>query len=210
MSPPSAKKRKQSDSADEEDMVHRNDVDSNKTPEAHDTITTQEAEEAERCKEGCEWRDQPPYRTHANNHTFDKKHTGHCNCGRIKYWLSRETPLASKYCHCKDCQSLHGKFAFDARKAGRCLCTRKLMVRTGAPFQWAAIFEKGDLHFENGAQGLAFYQSGNKHTHHDLPCKVSCAHCHAPIMDEGRNMVLMFPALIKFKDEEAKKGFEPT
>lgn len=29
-------------------------------------------------------------------------------------------------------------------------------------------------------------------------------------MDEGRNMVIMFPAIIKFKNKEAKKAFEPT
>ncbi|KAI0130051.1 Mss4-like protein [Xylariales sp. AK1849] len=153
----------------------------------HDTTTTHEDEEMEKAKDGGEWRTEPPYRTHDENKTFEKKHTAECNCGRVKYWLSRDKPLASKYCHCKDCQSLHG-----------------------APFQWAAIFEKKDLHFENGAKGLAFYHSSKKHTYHDLPCKVSCAYCHAPIMDEGRNMVLMFPAIIKFKDEEAKKGFEPT
>lgn len=83
-------------------------------------------------------------------------------------------------------------------------------IEVGAPLQWAAVFKKEHLHFENGAKGLAFYHSGKKHTYHDLPCKVSCAYCHAPIMDEGRNMVLMFPAIIKFKDESAKKAFEPT
>ncbi|KAK7995402.1 hypothetical protein PG990_014175, partial [Apiospora arundinis] len=153
----------------------------------HDTTTTHEAEEAKKQEEGCEWRDQPPYRTEGRNEHAKKIHEAQCNCGRIKYWLSRDKPLASKYCHCTDCQSLHG-----------------------APFQWAAIFKKEDLHFENGAKGLAFYHAQKKHTYHDLPCKVSCAYCHAPIMDEGRNMVLMFPAIIKFKSEEAKKGFQPT
>jgi hypothetical protein len=79
----------------------------------------------------------------------------------------------------------------------------------GAPFQWAAIFHKTDLHFEKGAEGLAFYNSGDKQTHHKLPCKVSCAYCHTPIMDEGRNMVLMFPGIIKVSDPEHKKFFDP-
>ncbi|KAK7964233.1 hypothetical protein PG984_013223 [Apiospora sp. TS-2023a] len=153
----------------------------------HDTTTTHADEEAEKQKEGSEWRDQPPYRTESHNDHATKHHEAECNCGRIKYWLSREKPLASKYCHCTDCQSLHG-----------------------APFQWAAIFKKEDLHFENGAKGLAFYHAQKKHTYHDLPCKVSCAYCHAPIMDEGRNMVLMFPAIIKFKSEQAQKDFQPT
>lgn len=29
-------------------------------------------------------------------------------------------------------------------------------------------------------------------------------------MDEGRNMILLFPSLIKFKDGEEKKKFDPT
>jgi hypothetical protein len=194
MSPPPAKKQKRSTKGNQETKQ-----DSQKTPTAtnghgkhdkddnHDTTTTQADEDIEQDKPGGEWRDQPPYRTHDKNHTFEKKHTAHCSCGRVKYWLSRDKPLGSKYCHCEDCQSLHG-----------------------APFQWAAIFKKEDLHFESGAKGLAFYQSDKKHTRHELPCKVSCAYCHAPIMDEGRNMVLMFPAIIKFKNEEAKKAFEPT
>jgi hypothetical protein len=28
-------------------------------------------------------------------------------------------------------------------------------------------------------------------------------------MDEGRNMVLMFPGIIKFKNPEDKKNFDP-
>jgi len=29
-------------------------------------------------------------------------------------------------------------------------------------------------------------------------------------MDEGRNMILLFPSLIKFKSAEEKKRFDPT
>ncbi|KAI0377919.1 Mss4-like protein [Hypomontagnella monticulosa] len=132
------------------------------------------------------WKSRPPYQTTTSNAHFDKKWTAHCHCGRVKYWLSRNAPLASKFCHCVDCQGLHG-----------------------APFQWAAIFEKSDLHFERGAEGLAFYHAPDRTTVHKLPCKVSCAYCHAPIMDEGRNMVLMFPGIIKFSDAEHKKLFDP-
>ena len=77
----------------------------------HDTTTTHEDEEYLKSTEGNEWRNQPPYRTHDDNQTYPKKHEAQCNCGRIKYWLSRDKPLASKYCHCKDCQSLHGESA---------------------------------------------------------------------------------------------------
>ncbi|KXJ93372.1 glutathione-dependent formaldehyde-activating, GFA [Microdochium bolleyi] len=137
-------------------------------------------------KDNDDWKSKPPYRTTEKNEHFDKIWTAHCSCERVKYWLSREKPLASKYCHCRDCQSLHG-----------------------APFQWAAVFHKEDLHFEKGAEGLAFYNTADKQTHHKLPCKVSCAYCHTPIMDEGRKMVLMFPGIIKVEDPEHKKYFDP-
>ncbi|KAI1327809.1 Mss4-like protein [Xylariaceae sp. FL0255] len=133
-----------------------------------------------------DWQNRPPYRTVHANEKFEKKYTAHCHCGRVKYWLSRDKPLAAKFCHCIDCQALHG-----------------------APFQWAAIFHKEDLHFENGAEGLAFYHAPTKGTHYELPVKVSCSHCHSPILDEGRNMVLMFPGIIKFSDAEHKKLFDP-
>lgn len=29
-------------------------------------------------------------------------------------------------------------------------------------------------------------------------------------MDEGRNMILLFPSLIKFKSAKEKKNFDPT
>lgn len=54
------------------------------------------------------WQNRPPYRTTDANEKFEKRHTAHCHCGRVKYWLSREKPLASKFCHCVDCQALHG------------------------------------------------------------------------------------------------------
>jgi hypothetical protein len=81
---------------------------------------------------------------------------------------------------------------------------------TGAPFQWAAIFEKTDINFTHGHHDLGWYESGEKTTRHKLPCKVSCKFCRAPIMDEGRNMILLFPTLIKFQSQEEKKKFAPS
>lgn len=80
----------------------------------------------------------------------------------------------------------------------------------GAPFQWAAIFHKSDINFTHGHHDLAWYDPGEKTDRHKLPCKVSCAFCRAPIMDEGRNMILLFPSLIKFKGTEEKKKFAAT
>jgi hypothetical protein len=68
----------------------------------------------------------------------------------------------------------------------------------GAPFQWAAIFKKEDVLFDNGTKGLSFYASTERNTKYQTPTKVSCSVCRAPIMDEGRNMCLMFPQLIDF------------
>lgn len=38
---------------------------------------------------------------------FKSAWEGACHCGRVRYSLSREKPLASKYCHCTDCQRMH-------------------------------------------------------------------------------------------------------
>ncbi|KAM0335508.1 hypothetical protein ACHAQA_000556 [Verticillium albo-atrum] len=133
-----------------------------------------------------DWKTQPPYARHPDE-PFTNKLRGTCHCGQVIYHLSRDAPLSSKYCHCTDCQTLHG-----------------------APFQWAAIFHKTDLAFDAGVEGLAFYDASNKKPTHGLPCKVSCARCGSRIMDEGRNMVLLFPALIEFHgDEKIKENFAP-
>lgn len=83
------------------------------------------------------------------------------------------------------------------------------MEIAGAPFQWAAIFKKEDINFTHGHHDLTWYDSGEKTIEHKLPCKVSCSYCRAPIMDEGRNMILLFPTLIKFKNVEERKRFDP-
>lgn len=70
-------------------------------------------------------------------------------------------------------------------------------LSTQAPFQWAAIFHKTDINFLHGHHNLAWYDSVNKSQAHHLPCKVQCAYCRTPIMDEGRNMILVFPTLIE-------------
>ncbi|KAI0009607.1 Mss4-like protein [Xylariaceae sp. FL0662B] len=137
-------------------------------------------------EEDEKWKSKPPYRVTPADEQSDKRWMARCHCGRIRYWLSREKPLAAKFCHCVGCQALHG-----------------------APFQWAAIFEKADVHFERGAAGLAFYHAGAREARHRLPCKVSCAHCRAPIMDEGRRVALLFPGLIDFRGAAERRLFEP-
>lgn len=134
-----------------------------------------------------EWKFKAPYKIHEDS-KFNAIYNASCHCGRVKYELSREKPLDSKYCHCNVCQKLHG-----------------------ACFQWAAIFHKEDINFTNGHHDLFWYDSQEKTTRHKLPCKVACSYCHTPIMDEGRNMILLFPSLIDFsKNPEMKKNFEIT
>ncbi|KAJ5104339.1 hypothetical protein NUU61_001686 [Penicillium alfredii] len=96
------------------------------------------------------------------------------------------------FCHCHGCQVMHG-----------------------APFQWAAIFHKEDLSFTKGASGLSFYSSAHKSQEYEMPTKVSCSFCRSPLMDEGRNVCLLFPASIDFngsEDENRQKreAFKPT
>ncbi|KAK8090542.1 Mss4-like protein [Apiospora phragmitis] len=90
-------------------------------------------------------------------------------------------------CHCgrvkywlsKD-QPLNAKF---------CHC-RGCQVMHGAPFQWAAIFHKEDMMFEKGAE--------------DLLRTLPDAH-----HGRGRNMVLLFPTLIKFAGQKERDLFNP-
>ncbi|KIM99525.1 hypothetical protein OIDMADRAFT_19664 [Oidiodendron maius Zn] len=130
------------------------------------------------------WKSQAPYKQPSKEPPFTAVHIGHCHCGRIKFQIGRDAPLDAKLCHCRTCQVLHG-----------------------APFQWAAILHKEDMRFVHGVIGLKFYSSGRNVAEHELPCKVSCAYCGSPIMDEGRNMALIFPELIEFKDEEQMGKF---
>ncbi|KAI9787312.1 MAG: hypothetical protein M1816_007660 [Peltula sp. TS41687] len=135
-----------------------------------------------------DWKTRAPYAIHKSGDEFHARYEASCHCGRVNYQLSREKPLAAKYCHCTTCQTLHG-----------------------APFQWAAIFHKEDINFTKGHHDLAWYDSGEKTTRHKLPCKITCSYCRSPIMDEGRNMILLYPTLIKFKgNREDMKNFEPT
>lgn len=116
-----------------------------------------------------------PYSQQPLDEFGEVKWRAHCQCGQVSYKLRRERPLKAKFCHCRHCQVMHG-----------------------APFQWAAIFPKEDVRFDNGTKGLSFYAAREKNSKYQTPTKVSCAFCRTPIMDEGRNMLLLFPQLIDF------------
>ncbi|KAH8895859.1 hypothetical protein GQ53DRAFT_640694 [Thozetella sp. PMI_491] len=127
------------------------------------------------------WSREPPYRSTTDDDDFVAKWQGSCHCGKVQYQLGRARPLASKYCHCRTCQLLHA---------------------------WAAIFHKTDVRFVRGTKNLGWYDSGSRTQAHHLPCKVYCTHCRAPIMDEGRNMALVFPSLVEgIESPEGRKAF---
>ncbi|KAF8541348.1 Mss4-like protein [Trichophaea hybrida] len=63
----------------------------------------------------------------------------------------------------------------------------------GVPFQW-----------------LIYWNPEEKSQDYIIPCKISCKHCCTPIMDEGRNMLLLYPTLVYFKDLKHKWLFYPT
>lgn len=138
------------------------------------------------------WKYRPPYQIQTPEERGPIQWGAHCQCGKISYVLKRNEPLNSKYCHCRGCQIMHG-----------------------APFQWASIFHKKDVSFNKGANGLSFYSSVHKCQEYEMPTKVYCSFCHTPIMDEGRNMCLIFPQLIDLKgtDDEVRlhrQVFKPT
>lgn len=56
-----------------------------------------------------DWKYNAPYKVHENDPNFRVRYEGGCHCGRVKYQLSRDKPLDSKYCHCTTCQTLHGE-----------------------------------------------------------------------------------------------------
>ncbi|KAJ5981517.1 hypothetical protein N7499_001475 [Penicillium canescens] len=138
------------------------------------------------------WKHRPPYQNQSEKGFGPIKWRGKCLCGKNTYILKQDRPLNAKYCHCRGCQVAHG-----------------------APFQWASIFHKHDMLFTSDPGGLVFYSSTHQSQEYKLPTKVSCSNCRTLIMDEGRNVCLIFPQLIELEgssDEqrEQREAFKPT
>lgn len=138
------------------------------------------------------WKHRPPYNIQSPEEFGPIKWRGHCQCGKVSYVLKREKPLNAKFCHCRGCQVMHG-----------------------APFQWAAIFHKHDVSFAKGSSGLSFFSAKHNSQDYGMPTKVCCAFCRTPIMDEGRNVCLLFPQLIEFpgspdEQRQLRELFKPT
>jgi len=130
-----------------------------------------------------EWKFRAPYKIQTGD-TFKSRYEGGCHCGRVQFHVKQTKPLEAKYCHCTTCQALHG-----------------------APFGWTAVFEKSDINFTSGHHDLTWYDSMERTTRHKLPCKVTCSYCHSSVMDEGNNKILLYPATIKFRNEDERKNF---
>jgi hypothetical protein len=123
----------------------------------------------------------------ADDEQFAARYHAACHCGAVRYEV-RSDPVDAKFCHCRDCQTLHG-----------------------APMQWAVIFHKHDVRFTAGVNRLRWYHSARRRFEHTLPGKVSCRSCGTPIADEGRNMWLAFPTLFDFGARHAvPQAFKPT
>jgi hypothetical protein len=153
----------------------------------------------------------PPYQgpdeSSPEREKFEKKLRGECHCGQVVYWLSTDNPLDVKYCHCHDCQVLHGQLLL-LPTSSRDTRLLTLLHTTGAPFQLTAIFNKTDLAFENGTKGLHFYKTGTKRAEYNLPCKVSCNQCGTFILDEGRKMVLISPSPLNLQTKQQRANFD--
>ncbi|KZT53643.1 hypothetical protein CALCODRAFT_500905 [Calocera cornea HHB12733] len=112
------------------------------------------------------WASDPPYTLPPGERApFQPTWHGACFCRTVQWAVRREQPLDAKYCHCTDCQRLHG-----------------------APFQWAAIFRKTDVRLTRGVEALEFFSSATGKREHALPCKVYCRECHT----HGRPLIPSF------------------
>jgi hypothetical protein len=168
-----------------------------------------------------EWKKRAPYRIHGPNEQFQTRYEANCHCGRVKYQLSRQKPLDSKLCHCTTCQTQHGQYRYISSNRmivdaliSSCAIPVGCYLLQGGTF---VISHPGhvrklitqDINFSYGHHDLEWYNPTGKSIEHKLPCKVRCSYCHSPIMDEGRNMILLFPSLIHLKTDEDKAFFKP-
>ena len=53
------------------------------------------------------WKQKAPYLSPSAGEVFDIQYTASCMCGEVQYAVNSD-PVASKYCHCTSCQTLHG------------------------------------------------------------------------------------------------------
>ncbi|WVF70820.1 hypothetical protein IAT40_005614 [Kwoniella sp. CBS 6097] len=124
--------------------------------------------------EDDEWLKDAPFYLGKSREGWETKWRESCWCGKTAFVYDAD-PLQAKYCHCEDCQRLHG-----------------------APFQHAAVFKKENIRLDSDPKWIGFLSAhGEVHplssTPTPLPRKISCRACGSPLMDEGRNMIMAFP-----------------
>ncbi|GAA5842043.1 hypothetical protein JCM3766R1_005731 [Sporobolomyces carnicolor] len=118
---------------------------------------------------------------------FEVKYKAHCHCGAVRYEVNSE-PVSSVCCHCDTCRVTHG-----------------------ATSQRAILFKKDMVRFDpDSFDSLAFYQTHDKKVGRHLPAKLRCKTCGSPIADEGRNMMLCYPALFVHPDDQEPESWQPT
>merc|ERR1712093_797825 len=65
-----------------------------------------------------QWKTREPYRVHEKVDNFPAKWEGSCHCGKVTYQLSRDKPLAAKYCHCTTCHRFYPQRVAEFRGDG--------------------------------------------------------------------------------------------
>ncbi|KAK9894694.1 hypothetical protein P389DRAFT_100129 [Cystobasidium minutum MCA 4210] len=125
----------------------------------------------------------PPYKWTSDK--FIPKYKASCWCGNLEFEYAGD-PWDAKFCHCHDCQRLHG-----------------------APFQHAVIFPKTSVRMtkcegqgSSKKDSIDFFSSDKRTSVHNVPCKVACDNCRSPLFDEGRNTVLCYPSSFDFGPDE--------
>jgi len=132
-----------------------------------------------------DWLALPPFSVGKSREGWTTKWRESCWCGKTAFVYDSD-PLQVKFCHCEDCQRLHG-----------------------APFQHAAIFKKDNVRLDGDPKWLGFLSAhGEVHplsgTPTPLPRKTSCRACGSPMFDEGRNMVMAFPPAFEFARNQSE------
>jgi len=135
---------------------------------------------------GDDWKQQPPYAPEDPKKPKTAVFKGCCHCHDVTFEIYTKEPKGSHFCHCDTCQKLHGSAA-----------------------HWSSVMPKTDVLFTCSTDKLSFYRTEDQKTEHILPCKLSCARCHSPIADEGRNMMLMYPSTFDWQNKEDREPFLP-
>jgi len=130
-----------------------------------------------------DWLHKPPYNWSSDK--FKADWHASCFCGNLEFEFVGK-PWASKFCHCKTCQRIHG-----------------------APFQHAVIFPKTSVRMvKNENNALDFYSTEKHNSEHYVPCKIHCRNCTSNMFDEGRATVLAYPSSFNFPDGKMPNDFQ--